>query len=74
MKRLAAACLLLLLFAPAVAGAKPFTDFGGRTVELPDRVTHVWPAGPPSEALIYILAPEKLVGWTHRISPDSPPT
>ena len=63
--------LCLLLLAPGVAGAKSFTDSGGRTVELPDRVAHVWPAGPPSEALIYILAPEKLLGWTHRIAPDS---
>jgi iron complex transport system substrate-binding protein len=71
MKRFAAFCFFLLLLAPAVAGAKSFTDAGGRTVELPDRVAHVWPAGPPSESLIYILAPEKLVGWTHRILPES---
>ncbi|HEY1505363.1 MAG TPA: iron ABC transporter substrate-binding protein [Stellaceae bacterium] len=71
MKRLAAVYLFLLLIAPVIAGAKSFTDSGSRTVELPDQVTHVWPAGPPSEALIYILAPEKLLGWTHRISPDA---
>ncbi|HWE72023.1 MAG TPA: iron ABC transporter substrate-binding protein [Stellaceae bacterium] len=71
MNRLAGFCFFLLLLAPAIAGAKSFTDSGGRTVQLPDQATHVWPAGPPSEALIYILAPEKLVGWTHRVSPES---
>jgi iron complex transport system substrate-binding protein len=71
MKRLVAVAFVILLLAPAIAGARSFTDAGGRTVQLPDQVTHVWPAGPPSEALIYILAPEKLVGWTHRIAPES---
>ena len=65
----AALCLAGVLAAPA--DAKSFTDSGGRVVDLPDKVAHVWPAGPPAESLIYILAPEKLVGWTHRISPDA---
>jgi iron complex transport system substrate-binding protein len=58
-------CAVLLA---ASAMARPVVDSAGRRVEVPDAVRHVWPAGPPAEALLYILAPEKLVGWTHRIS------
>ena len=71
MKRLAGLLICLLLLAPGWARAASFTDSGGRTVTLPAKVEKVWPAGPPSEALIYILAPEKLIGWTHRIAPES---
>jgi iron complex transport system substrate-binding protein len=58
------AALLAVTVAPVVQ-ARTVTDSGNRTVTLPDKVTHVWPAGPPAESLIYILAPDKLVGWTH---------
>ena len=47
MKRLAAAFFCLLLLAPGLAAARSITDSGGRKVELPDRVAHFWPAGPP---------------------------
>jgi iron complex transport system substrate-binding protein len=71
-RRIALAVLLLpLVAATAPADARDFTDAGGRTVAIPDKISHVWPAGPPAEALIYILAPEKLTGWTHRISPEA---
>ena len=63
----ALAALLAVAALPS-AQARSITDSGNRTVQLPDQVTHVWPAGPPAESLIYILAPEKLVGWTHPIS------
>ena len=59
-----------LLLAP-VLGAEAqqaFRDDGGRDVTLPAKVEKVWPAGPPAEALLYILAPEKLIGWTHNLS------
>ncbi len=55
----------------AAAAARPVVDSAGRHVEVPDAVHRVWPAGPPAEALIYILAPEKLLGWTHPISADA---
>jgi iron complex transport system substrate-binding protein len=72
MMRLIVVTLFCLLgLGAARADARAFTDSSGRTVEIPDRVVHAWPAGPPAESLIYILAPEKLVGWTHRISPDA---
>ncbi len=71
MTRLIALVLFCLLAWGTQADARSFTDAGGRTVEIPDKITHAWPAGPPAESLIYILAPEKLAGWTHRISPES---
>lgn len=38
---------------------------------LPARVEKVWPAGPPAEALAYILVPEKLIGWTRPFSDEA---
>ncbi|MFB9949877.1 iron ABC transporter substrate-binding protein [Rhizobium puerariae] len=52
----------LTIFAGAAA-ARPFTDAGGRTVEVPDKVSRVLTAGPPASVMIYVLAPEKLTGW-----------
>jgi iron complex transport system substrate-binding protein len=71
MKRLAAAFFCLLLLAPGFAAARSISDSGGRKVDLPDKIAKVWPAGPPSEALVYILAPDKLIGWTHHIAAES---
>ncbi len=60
----------MALAAPADA-QQSFTDDGGRTVVLPAAVARVWPAGPPAEALLYIMAPDELLGWTHPISDDA---
>ena len=48
--------------------ARTFTDAGGRTVELPDKISRVLPAGPPASVLVYVLAPDKLVGWSREPS------
>ncbi|MGH6944327.1 MAG: iron ABC transporter substrate-binding protein [Geminicoccaceae bacterium] len=40
------------------------TDSAGRKVEIPDRLERVFPAGPPAMVLLYVLAPETLIGWT----------
>jgi iron complex transport system substrate-binding protein len=55
---------LALLLAGAQAQARPFTDSAGRVVELPERIAHVLPAGPPAAIIIYMLAPDRLLGWT----------
>jgi iron complex transport system substrate-binding protein len=62
------ALLLLLVFA-APACARPVVDATGRTVEVPDRIERVIPAGPPAAVLIYTLAPEKMIGWPRAPSP-----
>lgn len=47
---------------PGVACAA-VTDATGRSFTLPDRVTRVFPAGPPAAILLYTLAPDALLGW-----------
>jgi iron complex transport system substrate-binding protein len=38
-------------------------DATGRDIAIPDRVTRVFPAGPPAAILLYTLAPDLLLGW-----------
>ncbi|MGB3273094.1 MAG: iron ABC transporter substrate-binding protein [Xanthobacteraceae bacterium] len=60
-------CLVLgvaLLFTLAVpAVARTVTDSAGRSVEVPDIITRVFAAGSPASTLLYVLAPEKMIGW-----------
>ncbi len=51
------------LFAPRSAQAATVTDSAGRTVPVPEKVTRVFPAGPPAAILLYTLAPDLLIGW-----------
>jgi iron complex transport system substrate-binding protein len=51
------------LAAPRLARAATLTDAGGRVVPIPEKVTRVFPAGPPAAILLYTLAPELLLGW-----------
>jgi iron complex transport system substrate-binding protein len=41
----------------------------GRTVQVPDRIERVMPAGPPAAVLLYTIAPEKMIGWPHSPGP-----
>jgi len=63
--------LVLLLASTAPAGARRAVDATGRTVDVPDRVERVMPAGQPAAVFIYTLAPEKMIGWPHRPSPEA---
>ncbi len=65
MKRLWLAVSLVLLSIEG-AGAGAIVDSAGRTVTVPDRIDRVFVAGPPASVLLYVLAPEKMVGWTSR--------
>jgi iron complex transport system substrate-binding protein len=58
------AALLLAGLGSLPAAAREFTDSAGRIVVLPDRIGRVMPAGPSAAVLVYVLAPDKLVGWT----------
>lgn len=51
------------LAAPQVRAAATVQDAAGRSIALPDRVTRVFPAGPPAAILLYTMAPELLLGW-----------
>jgi iron complex transport system substrate-binding protein len=58
--------LALLLAGPlgGSASAADVADATGRHVAVPDTIARVMPAGPPASVLLYVLAPEKMVGWT----------
>ncbi|MBN8961258.1 MAG: iron ABC transporter substrate-binding protein [Rhizobiales bacterium] len=53
--------LAILLAAPATA--RSVIDSAGRTVEVPDTISRVFAAGPPASILLYVLAPQDMVGW-----------
>jgi iron complex transport system substrate-binding protein len=46
------------------ASAAQFEDSAGRSVAIPDRVERVMAAGPPAAVVLYVLAPQKMIGWT----------
>ena len=58
---------LLLLLALSVAAhgaaARTVVDAVGRSVVVPDRIERVFAAGPPASATVYVVAPDRLVGW-----------
>ncbi len=63
------AFLLLLTWSIGASAGRTITDSAGRKVEIPDRVERILAAGPPASVLVYVLAPEKLVGWNRKPSP-----
>ena len=55
------------------AGAAPagtVTDATGRSVDVPEQIVRVLPAGPPAAILLAALAPDLMIGWTSPI-PDN---
>jgi len=70
---LGAGAIAGLAFAPPLAEAKPFTDSAERRIDLPDEVRRVFPAGPPASVALYVVAPEKMLGWTRVPSPEARP-
>lgn len=65
----AVTALILTLASPAFAGE--ITDATGRTITVPGPVARVAVAGPPAEVLMYVLAPDLMMGWL-RQAPNSP--
>lgn len=65
MSRLGAALVHIeLLVGPAASAQKRIlTDAAGRRVELPARISRVFAAGPPASVAVYMVAPDKPVGW-----------
>ena len=53
--------------------AREVIDSAGRKVEVPDRIERVMAAGPPASVLIYMLAPEKMIGWNLKPREDELP-
>jgi iron complex transport system substrate-binding protein len=70
--RLAGASLafLLLVMVPlGAASAREVVDSAGRKVQVPDDIERVMAAGPPASVLVYMLAPQKLIGWNRKPRP-----
>ena len=57
-----AAGLSTSLLSP-LSAAREILDATGRHVVVPDRIERVMAAGPNAAVVLYVLAPEKMVGW-----------
>src|SRR5262245_61039461 len=62
--------LAAALAPPRPASAATLTDAAGRSVVIPERVTRVFPSGPPAAILLYTLAPDLLIGWPRANRPE----
>lgn len=49
----------------AGADGTQVTDSAGREVLLPSEIHGILAAGPPAGVFLYVLAPDKLIGWPH---------
>jgi iron complex transport system substrate-binding protein len=58
---------------PALAQGGTLTDSVGRRIAVADRVSRVMAAGPPASVLLYVLAPEAMVGWVPRPPAEARP-
>ena len=61
----------VVLFRVSRVEAKRFTDSAGREVDLPDRVQRVFAAGPPASLVLFMVAPEKMLGWARAPGPKA---
>jgi iron complex transport system substrate-binding protein len=52
------------------AGAAEIKDATGRTVTVPDRVERLMASGPTAAVVLYVLAPEKMIGWPSAPRPN----
>src|SRR6478736_209088 len=65
------AAWIALIFVVLFTGsgrAAGFVDSAERYVVVPDRIARVLPANPSADVLVFVLAPEKLVGWSGPLS------
>ena len=60
--------VLLLMLATGPGRAAGFVDAAERYVMVPDHVGRVMTANPSADVLIFVLTPEKLVGWSAPLS------
>jgi len=70
-RRTFAGGLAATLAAPLHGFAASIMDATGRTVSAPDKVTRVYPAGPPAMVEVYTLAPDLLIGWIELPPPEA---
>lgn len=71
MKRVLA--FLILCLVPGLALADSVTDSAGRTVAVPGKVSRIYAAGPPASVLVYVVAPDTLIGWPRALRQNELP-
>jgi iron complex transport system substrate-binding protein len=62
---------ILLLCWGGAAFAGTVVDATGRSIEVPDQVARVLPAGPPAAILLAAVAPDLMLGWTSPASDNA---
>lgn len=55
---------------PRTLRAATVTDATGRAITIPEKVTRVFPAGPPAAIMLYTMAPDLLIGWPRSNRPE----
>jgi iron complex transport system substrate-binding protein len=73
MRRLACGLGVLLFLVQPVAAERMVTDSAGREVAVPERIERVFAAGPPASILLYVLAPDRMIGWPRAPHPEEMP-
>jgi iron complex transport system substrate-binding protein len=63
--------LVLAMLWSAAAEAAGIVDATGRTVEIPNHIARIAPAGPPAAVLLEAIAPDLIIGWPSPISEDA---
>jgi iron complex transport system substrate-binding protein len=71
--RLLALALMALVLARPAGAERLVTDSAGREVAVPDRIERVFAAGPPASVLLYVLVPDRMVGWQRAPRPEDLP-
>jgi iron complex transport system substrate-binding protein len=70
MLRRAFLAVSLLCWAGAALGGT-VVDATGRSIDVPDHISRVLPAGPPAAILLAAVAPDLMLGWTSPVSDNA---
>jgi iron complex transport system substrate-binding protein len=73
MRALACGLAVFLALAQPAGAERMVTDSAGRQVAVPDRIERVFAAGPPAAVLLYVLAPDRMIGWPRAPRPQELP-
>jgi iron complex transport system substrate-binding protein len=73
MRHLVCALTVLLVLAQGAGAERMVTDSAGRQVAVPERIERVFAAGPPAAVLLYVLAPDRMIGWPRPPRPEELP-
>ena len=73
MRRLACGLAVFLALVQPAGAERMVTDSASREVAVPDRIERVFAAGPPAAVLLYVLAPDRMIGWPRPPRPEELP-